>query len=248
MSRGKWLELDKLDIKWSCKMKWVNEQYKMNLNSFNKVDGIKAIVVYILIMASCFFQGWLYTTDASIALLNSSQIWIPLLLSVMFIGYMTLMKEKLCSIGITIDNFIQSIIYGGFGGCILLVLQAVLMKLQGGELSIEVPLLMNWIVFIIAAFEEEIIFRGYIQTRLSGLVRRQWVVGIMNAILFLLIHYPVRWVATGVISIFELSSDYVISLLVLHYSCDAVYKKTNCLWGAFVLHFIYNAVGAMIVI
>lgn len=229
-------------------MKWVNEQYKTNLKSFNKVDGIKAIVIYIFIMASCFFQGWLYTTDASVALLNSSQIWIPLFLSVLFIGYMSLSKETIGSIGITRDNLPQSIVCGVIGGSVLLALQTVMLKLQGGELSVDVPLLINWIVFIIAAFEEEIVFRGYIQTRLSGLVRSQWVVGVINAILFLSIHYPVRWVVSGVISVWDLPGVYVISLLMLHYLCDAVYTKTNCLWGAFVLHLIYNAVGAMIVI
>ncbi|MFR0805518.1 CPBP family glutamic-type intramembrane protease [Blautia wexlerae] len=42
--------------------------------------------------------------------------------------------------------------------------------------------------------------------------------------------------------------QYIVSLLVLHFFCDAVYKRTNCLWGAVILHIIYNAVGAMIII
>ncbi|WP_431190405.1 CPBP family glutamic-type intramembrane protease [Blautia wexlerae] len=42
--------------------------------------------------------------------------------------------------------------------------------------------------------------------------------------------------------------QYIVSLLALHFFCDAVYKRTNCLWGAVILHIIYNAVGAMIII
>lgn len=54
-------------------------------------------------------------------------------------------------------------------------------------------------------------------------------------------------------SIFDVLSiiyyqQYIVSLLVLHFFCDAVYKRTNCLWGAVILHIIYNAVGAMIII
>ena len=52
----------------------------------------------------------------------------------------------------------------------------------------------------------------------------------------------------GAISFDVLSAVYIVSLLALHFFCDAVYKKTNCLWGAILLHIIYNAVGAMILI
>lgn len=168
---------------------------------------------------------------------------------VIFIGYLTISKEKKDTIGISLNNIKQSIILGIIGGIVLLFLQTFLFcKMNGSEIAILPPVLINWIVFIFAAFEEEIIFRGYIQTRLSGLIKKQWITGIINALFFMSIHYPVRWVVTGRISIFDLSVVYVISLLALHYFCDGVYKKTNCIWGAVILHIIYNAVGAMIVL
>lgn len=87
-----------------------------------------------------------------------------------------------------------------------------------------------------------------IQTRLSGLINSQWIVGIINSVLFLSIHYPVRWVVSGAVSFDVLSAVYIVSLLAWHFFCDAVYKRTNCLWGVVILHIIYNAVGAMIII
>ena len=59
-------------------MSWVNIQYESNLRKNDKRDGMKALAVYCLIMCSAFFQGWLYTTNAKIFVLNLSQIWIPL--------------------------------------------------------------------------------------------------------------------------------------------------------------------------
>lgn len=71
----------------------------------------------------------------------------------------------------------------------------------------------------------------------------------INSVLFLSIHYPVKWVVSGAVSFDVLSIiSSIVSLLVLHFFCDAVYKRTNCLWGAVILHIIYNAVGAMIII
>ena len=39
-------------------MKWIDEQYLRNLGRYGKIDGIKAITVYVLIIISTFFQGW----------------------------------------------------------------------------------------------------------------------------------------------------------------------------------------------
>ena len=62
-------------------MSWVNIQYESNLRKNDKRDGMKALAVYCLIMCSAFFQGWLYTTNAKIFVLNLSQIWIPLIMT-----------------------------------------------------------------------------------------------------------------------------------------------------------------------
>lgn len=229
-------------------MDWMNADYKSNLSNYNKADGFKAFAVYIVIMMSAFFQGWLYTTSASVFVLNSSHIWIALILVAAFFLFLIASKEKIQSIGINGDNIKSSILLGIAGGAILLALKTALFMAQGFKISLNMPVLMNWVIFCISAFEEEIIFRGYIQTRLFGLLKTQWIAGIINAILFLSIHYPVRWVVSGAISFGSLSAGYVISLLALHYFCDFVYKRTNCLYGSILLHIIYNAVGAMLAI
>ena len=229
-------------------MIWVNIQYKNNLRKYEKRDGLKALAIYCLIMCGAFFQGWLYTTNANVFVLNSSQIWIPLVLAAVFFCFFFCSKENVGSIGISSDNIKNSIALGFGGGFVLLVMQTTLFIVQGKSVSFTAPPLLNWVIFLFAAFEEEILFRGYIQTRLAGLINSQWIVGIINSILFLSIHYPVRWVVSGTVSVDVLSIVYVASLLALHFFCDAVYKRTNCLWGAVLLHIIYNVVGAMILI
>lgn len=227
-------------------MNWVNVQYKSNLRKYEKKDGMKALVTYCLIMCSAFFQGWLYTTNANVFVLNLSQILIPLVLIAVFFCFFYCSKENIRSIGINSDNIKNSIVFGLTGGFVLLAIQTALYIIQGKSVSFINPTLLNWVIFLFAAFEEEILFRGYIQTRLFGLINGQWIVSIINSVLFLSIHYPVRWIVSGAIFINALSAVYIVSLLVLHFFCDAVYKRTNCLWGAFLLHVIYNAVGAMI--
>ena len=92
-------------------MNWVNVQYKSNLRKYEKKDGMKALVTYCLIMCSAFFQGWLYTTNANVFVLNLSQILIPLVLIAVFFCFFYCSKETIRSIGINSDNIKNSIVW-----------------------------------------------------------------------------------------------------------------------------------------
>ena len=199
-------------------MKWVNDDYSHNLRIYEKRDARKAIIVYCLILGSAFFQGWLYTINLNVYVLNLSQIGIPLLITILFLYFFHNSRENISSIGIHAKNLKKSIISGIAGGVLLLAIQILLYIIQGKSISFTInQLFLNWMIYIVAGFEEEVLF-------------------------------PVRWVVSGMITIHVLSFTYIICLIVLHFFCDAVYKRTNCLWGSVVLHIIYNAVGAMIII
>ena len=114
-------------------MSWVNIQYESNLRKNDKRDGMKALAVYCLIMCSAFFQGWLYTTNAKIFVLNLSQIWIPLILTAGFFLFFYCSKEDIRSIGINSDNIWNSIGLGFAGGFLLLTIQTVLFMIQGNQ-------------------------------------------------------------------------------------------------------------------
>lgn len=101
-------------------MNWMHEAYRDNLERFRRRDGFKALVAYGLVMGSCFFQGWLYTTDLSVTILNLSQLWIALFFLVVCTIYMIGSKEGWGSIGITTSNGKRSILLGVLGGGLLL--------------------------------------------------------------------------------------------------------------------------------
>lgn len=79
-------------------MSWLNIQYESNLRKNDKRDGMKTLAVYCLIMCSAFCQGWLYTTNINVIVLNLSQIWIPLILTAGFFLFFYCSKENIRSI------------------------------------------------------------------------------------------------------------------------------------------------------
>ena len=81
-------------------MKWVNDDYSHNLRIYEKRDARKAIIVYCLILGSAFFQGWLYTTNLNVYVLNLSQIGIPLLITILFLYFFHNSRENISSRGV----------------------------------------------------------------------------------------------------------------------------------------------------
>jgi len=121
---------------------------------------------------------------------------------------------------------------------------AIYFQVKKGEvIGITYPILSSLGIFLIGAIEEEIIFRGYIQTRLTGIIRQDLLCSFCTALLFLAMHYPIHWVIGGFF-LSSLSLYHVICLIILHF----VYKKTNCLWRAIVLHLLYNIGQSMLIL
>lgn len=224
------------------------KEYRENLRKFHTLDGAKAILLYGIYILVLWLQGLACTTNFSVDTLNKLQIAFPLLLLMIGMAFLVGSREKLCTVGLHTTKLVQSLLWGAALALCLLIGMAVCSRASGNtSIRITAPMFSALGLFAIGALQEEIIFRGYIQTRLTGLVKRPLACSFCTAFLFLAMHYPVRWVVGGV-SWNALSLSYVIVLIVLHFVCDFVYKRTNCLWGAILLHFLYNMGQSMLVL
>lgn len=224
-----------------------NKEYKLLCKNYSKNDGIKAIFLYLITMLELFLQGYLYKTNLSSTILTMSQGILSILILFVGLGFVLLSKEKLNTIGITRKNLKQSFLYGILGFIILLTFIILSNTIiEGKKVVFQLPTIITVITFIVVAISEEVVFRGYIQTRLTGLIKNNVITSCINAFLFLSTHYPVRWAASG-FSITILSGFYVVCLILLHFVCDLVYRKTNCIWGSYLLHILYNVFTAILV-
>jgi hypothetical protein len=186
--------------------------------------------------------------QGSVDILNKLQIAVPLFLLIIGIAFIILSKDKLCTIGLNKTKLLQSLLLGAALAICLLIGMAIYFQVKkGAVIGITYPILSSLGIFIIGAIEEEIIFYGYIQTRLTGIIRQDLLCSFCTALFFLAMHYRIHWVVGG-FSLSSLSLYHVIYLIILHFVCDFVYKKTNCLWGAIVLHLLYNIGQSMLIL
>lgn len=225
-----------------------SREYKENLKQFDTADGVKAIVLFGIYILVLFIQGLTYTSNLSVKMLNGLQVIFPLFLLIIGILFVVLSKEKLYTVGLNGINVFQSLLWGVLLALCLVTGMAIYFRvIEHATVGIAAPMINTLGIFVVAAVQEETIFRGYIQTRLTGIIKKPVLSSLCTGFLFLLMHYPTRWVVGG-FSLSILPLYYVICLIVLHFVCDFVYKKTNCLWGAIGLHFLYNVGQSMLVL
>ena len=157
-------------------------------------------------------------------------------------------RERVASIGVTRQRFGESLALGLALGCLLSLALGACERIATGLpfAGFGAASTLSLVTFAVGALEEELCFRGYISTRLTGFFHNALLASIVTSVLFLLSHYVIFWSVSGQISFDSISATRLVLILLLHFACDATYQRTNCIWGAVALHFLYNVTSGML--
>ena len=221
--------------------KMLDGKLRRSAGASGTADGVKAVGVYLALVGMLLLQGGLCMTDLSVGILASLNLVVPLLGIALILLMLKCFREDVGSIGITAGNWGTSVLLGTVLAVLLVAGTAVYSVFGGHKTLVAVePTAFSVLTFIAGAIHEELAFRGYIEHRLGVVIRNVWVCSALTAGLFLLIHYPIFWALEGRITFTSLSAARAVDILLLHFLCDFTARKTHCLWGAMVLHFLYN--------
>lgn len=242
----------------------ISTNYKELTDTYIRKDSVKAIILYVV----CFIvynmsNRWL--TVHTFELCNSESLFISrygtymvgLVMNIVLIMIVVLFllkaKESFNSVGINQNRFALSIVLGLIGGAVLVGLQVIRVcdlsqGLDGTTLYSTIGFRSfkwyQYLNYFMGALAAEMIFRGYIGTRMRGLLKSPIGSSIVTAILYVFFVGVCRYSFGFRLDQFGWwlveSWFTVISLIVLHFLCDFTYKKTNCLWGAVLLHVLYE--------
>ncbi len=206
-----------------------NDDYKEMLLHYTKIDGLLAVMMYVLLMFIYYIMGVLYIR-------KQLYLGIPvnLLLIVVCILVVLVRKQKLTSIGFTLKNIRKSLITGAILGIIFAFFMNVLPSLLAGNkiISVNQALYNIFYYFIIISLTEEVVVRGYIQTRLYGLIKHDNLAVTVGGVLFYTMHLPFQMPVNGMqINLFNMAV-----MIVLHFVMNTLYRKYNSLAGATVFH------------
>ncbi len=164
----------------------INETYKEIIGTYNKKDAILAFGVYILVMLSYYIMGILYS-DKNVYL----GYQINVALAVICVIIVLIRKQKLKSIGFDKAEIRKSFVFGIVLALIIFLVDFLPGYLAGYEMQTIAKLFKDFLYyFFIIALVEEIVFRGFIQTRIYGIIKNPILSILVTAFLFMTMHIP----------------------------------------------------------
>ena len=217
----------------------VPDSYRNLVNRFGKVDAFLAIVLFVAYCIAMAFSGMLVNC------VSSEQItYIGGLTNLAFVGIvfviLKIRKQGMDTIGLCKGNRKLSLSMGiplsailFFCNCLSNVL------LENQTFLPPKEILIYTFYFFTVGLAEEVMFRGFIETRLHGCTNRIIFDVLLTGILFLLMHFPFRMVAYH-ISFRQLITNipYMLDLFVTHLVLSYIRIKSDSLYGAILPHWI----------
>lgn len=217
----------------------VPDSYRNLVNSFGKSDAFIAIILFLLYCMDMALSGIL------VNYVSSNQItYIGGLTNLVFVGIvlftLKIRRQGLDTIGLRKGNIKLSLIMGITLSVILFFCNCLSNIWFEKQAFIPVKeIMMYMLYFFTVGLVEEVMFRGYIITRIHGYTKRIYLDVLLTGIMFLLMHFPFRMVAYHM-SFWDLVTNvrYMMDLFITHLILSFIRMKSDSLYGAILPHWI----------
>jgi uncharacterized protein len=229
------------------------ERYKLMLlpdehKKYTKVDFALSIGYFLYLMITLFFIVWSpFFPDVA--------MWPPLkkILFGLFVGIIELAplmfmlkyrKQSSRSIGFHKEKLMLSLIVGA----IFVIPELIIFKIDVSLLraiSIQAFVIKFFYYFFCIALVEEIIFRGYLQSRIQGVITSKWLSVIVVGLLFYASHIPVEYFYSGQEFLPFMKNHLSIRLPYLcfsHFYFLLIYRLTGNIFSSTMTHAILDVI------
>ena len=217
----------------------VPESYIQSVKHYSIKDTAMAMGLFILYCGAMVVSGLVnkYLTDlektVSGVIINSCFVGVVLL-------FLLIKKQGVETVGLKKGNIKLSLIMGIMLAVILFFCNCLSDIILEGQVFLPFKTILIYIIyFFTVGLCEEVIFRGYILTRLYGMVRNVFIDILLSGVFFVLMHFPFRMIAYNM-SFFELAANvpYMIDLFVTSLVLSFIRVKSDSLYGAIIPHWI----------
>lgn len=210
-------------------------------------DTVMAIGLFVLYCAVMIIMGLVnpYLSKLEQTILGG-------IINLCFVGVICLLiavkKQGIETIGLKKGNTKLSLIMGTVLAAILFFFNCLSNVIFAGQAFVPFRTIILYIwYFFTVGLCEEVIFRGYILTRLYGIVKNVYIDVLLSGVLFVLMHFPFRMVAYH-ISFWELITNipYIADLFLTSLILSFIRVKSDSLYGTVIPHWISDLSYAIV--
>ncbi|HSX48956.1 MAG TPA: CPBP family intramembrane glutamic endopeptidase [Candidatus Saccharimonadales bacterium] len=152
-------------------------------------------------------------------------------------------RATLESIGLTLKNLFPAIYMSLALGSVFVVEAVILNFLKYGKLNFGAnlgsqTLMVSLVTSFATAFSEELVFRGYIFTRLWGALNNEWTANLITSILWTLIHVPITILVNKLAPVDAIV--YLFLTFVFGMGSAFIYGRTKNIGSSIFLHVLWE--------
>ena len=214
-----------------------NREYNDNLKKYDKKDGMLAILLFAIIIIMYALLGILYKNNSfikeNIKIVGCIFNFLLIIITIIFVKSR---KQRLNTIGLN-GRWKLSLIIGLILSLFYFYCNCLSHLIEGRELISISEILFLAIYFLLVSVCEELVFRGYIGTRLNGLIKNKYIALFITGILFVVMHFPYRMIAANM-SLSDFDIGWLINLFIFHLIMSFIYMKSNSIYGSIIPHWI----------
>ena len=208
--------------------------FKEEVARYKPTDGILAFVLFVVLMVLYYLMGVLDST-------RGIYLGTPLnlFLIVLCVVLVLLRKDGITSLGFKLRNGGKAVLTGLIIGIVAIAVNTAVSLSGGGTLRPLTVLITKFFFYmIVIALSEEVVFRGYIQTRLFGLIRSNVGATIVAGVLFTLMHIPYQMGAASLdlVTFCRENWWWFILLFGWHLVFTYLYRRFNSLLAPTIFH------------
>ncbi len=230
-----------------------NKEYIQQTKKYNKNDAILAFALYILMLLVLLWIGKIFVQKN----LNMTETYLFLITGIYSLTFIVLVfiiclmrKQKLVTVGFSMKQAKKSLIIGIISLAVTAGLFCIWFAITGPTIRTDYIIIVMRVIYylIFIGFTEELVFRGYIGTRLYGyFANKQNSVAIVG-IMFSLMHIPFHMTIAQISFIEYISTNWInlIILAITHCGFQWLYSKYNSIIAPTILHFLIDFVQWLI--
>ena len=215
-----------------------DSKYKSLIDSYHVFDGVVAIVYYLFLLVAYYILG---------VILEKKDVYlgyhVNIILIILLLLCVVIRKQKFESIGFGKDNIKKSFRLGLVTAGLVFFMSFIPGVLSGKTLNSVSELLSNFVYYLfVIALVEEIIFRGFIQTRIYGMIKKPALAILVVAFMFMTMHIPFQMARAEMGVVTFITNNYITLIFQFswHVVFNIMYAKYNSIIAPTIFHTILN--------
>ncbi|MDF2941759.1 MAG: hypothetical protein K0S01_617 [Herbinix sp.] len=223
------------------------EEYRLGAEKYSRIDILLSLFLYATLIFMYYVLGKIFISDG-ITLTNelvfTSTGVVSILIFIIVLLLCLFRKQRLSSVGFSRTKAKKSLRLGLVLVIGIVILFLIITFFLGFTLHSDINMIIMQFFYYLfeIAFVEELVFRGYIGTRLYGAIKNKVIAISITGLLFTLMHVPFQMLLAHMSIIDYIATNWVnlILIFLLHFIFQAIYAKYNSIIAPTLFHFVWD--------